>query len=82
MASHAELVASNSSVEEVRLVIGADELCYQTIDGLLDAIGFTRTETCLACLTGQYPTPLAQRLATEMRGKEIDAQVRYWETHQ
>jgi len=82
MASHAELVASKSSVEEVRLAIGADELCYQTVDGLLDAIGFTRNETCLACLTGQYPTPLAQRLVTEMHGKEIDAQVRYWENHQ
>jgi len=82
MASHAELVASKSTVEQVRIAIGADELCYQTIDGLLDAIGFTKNETCLACLTGQYPTPLAQRLANEMRSKEIDTRVRYWETHQ
>ncbi|MGA3404169.1 MAG: amidophosphoribosyltransferase [Candidatus Bathyarchaeia archaeon] len=82
MTSYAELVASNSSVEEVRRAVGADELCYQTIDGLLDAIGFTRSETCLACLTGQYPTPLAQKLANEMRGKEMDGQVRYWEAHQ
>jgi amidophosphoribosyltransferase len=82
MASHAELVASNSSVEEIRRAIGADELCYQTIEGLLDAIGFTRNETCLACLTGQYPTPLAQKLADEMRGKEVEGQVRYWEAHQ
>ena len=82
MASHAELVASDSSIDEIRLAIGADELCYQTIEGLLDAIGFTRNETCLACLTGRYPTPLAQKLADEMRGKEIDGQIRYWEAHQ
>jgi amidophosphoribosyltransferase len=82
MASYMELVASNSSVEEVRRAVGADELCYQTIDGLLDAIGFTRSETCLACLTGQYPTPLAQKLADEMHGKEMSGQIRYWEAHQ
>jgi amidophosphoribosyltransferase len=82
MTSYMELVASNSSVEEIRRAVGADELCYQTIDGLLDAIGFTRSETCLACLTGQYPTPLAQKLADEMRGKEMSGQIRYWEAHQ
>ena len=72
----------DSTIEEIRDALGADELCYQTIEGLLDAIGLTKQETCLACLTGQYPTPLAQKLAEEMRGKEIDEKTRYWETHQ
>jgi amidophosphoribosyltransferase len=82
MASYTELIASDSSIEEIRQTLGADALCYQTIDGLLDAIGFQRSETCLACLTGQYPTPLAQRLADEMQGKEHETNARYWETHQ
>lgn len=80
MSTHTELIASAKSVEEIRKVVGADELCYQTIDGLLDAIGFPREETCLACLTGQYPTPLAQKIETEMRGKPQTENARYWET--
>jgi len=80
MASHSELIASTKSIDQIRQTVGADELCYQTIDGLLDAIGFPKQETCLACLTGQYPTPLAQKIADEMRGKAQNQSVRYWET--
>lgn len=80
MATHSELIASAKSVQEIRETVAADELCYQTIDGLLDAIGFPERDTCLACLTGEYPTPLAQRIAVEMRGKPQDRNMRYWET--
>jgi len=80
MPTHAELIASNKSVEEIRQIVGADELCYQTIDGLLDAIGLPRQKTCLACLTGTYPTPLAQNIANHMRGKPHEPHVRYWES--
>ncbi len=79
MATHSELIASTKSVEEIRRIVGADELCYQTIDGLVDAIGFPKKETCLACLTGVYPTPLAQRIADEMRVGPQDQNVKYWE---
>jgi len=79
MATHSELIASAKSIEEIRQTVGADELCYQTIDGLVEAIGFPKRETCLACLTGVYPTPLAQRIADEMRLKPQDQNVRYWE---
>jgi amidophosphoribosyltransferase len=80
MASHSELIASTRSVDQIRQTVGADALCYQAIEGLLDAIGFTKQETCLACLTGQYPTPLAQKIADEMWTKPQDQNVRYWET--
>jgi amidophosphoribosyltransferase len=80
MPTHAELIAFGKSVEEIRQTVGADELCYQTIEGLLDAIGFPSHRTCLACLTGEYPTPLAQNIANEMRGKPHQPHVRYWET--
>jgi amidophosphoribosyltransferase len=80
MPTHAELIASSRSVEEIRQTVAADELCYQTIEGLLDAIGFSKQETCLACLTGEYPTPLAQTIANGMRGKPHEPYVRYWET--
>ena len=80
MSTHTELIASTKSIEETRDTVGADALYYQTVDGLLDAIGLPRQETCLACLTGQYPTPLAQKIETEMRGKPQNQSARYWET--
>lgn len=82
MATHKELIASTKAVDQIRQAVGADALCYQTNKGLLDAIGFSEKETCLACLTGQYPTPLAQKIANEMQGRPQDQNVRYWETEQ
>lgn len=79
MATHSELIASSKSIDEIRETVGADELCYQTIDGLLEAIGFPEDQTCLACLTGKYPTPIAQTVADTMRGRPQDQHVRYWE---
>jgi amidophosphoribosyltransferase len=79
MVSHEELIASNRSLEEIRKMVGADALSYQTIEGLLNAIGFSKQEVCLACLTGEYPTSLAQRIANDMRNNPPSPTVRYWE---
>ncbi len=51
-----ELIASEKSVSEIREKVKADSLVYQTVDGLIEAIGLPREELCLACLTGKYPT--------------------------
>jgi len=80
MSTHSELIASTRSIEEIRKTVGADELRYQRIEELLDAIGFSEQQTCLACLTGKYPTPLAQKVADETRGRPQSQNVRYWET--
>lgn len=80
MPTHSELIASSKSVEEIRRGVGADALSYQTLDGLLDAIGLPKQETCLACLTGVYPTPLAQSRVDEMRPKTDHQNVRPWES--
>lgn len=79
MATHSELIASSKTVEQIRRAVGADELCYQTVDGLVEAIGLPKRETCLACLTGVYPTPLAQKIADEMWAKPENQNVKYWE---
>lgn len=76
IAIHGELIASSKTIEEIRKEIGADELCYQTIEGLKRAIGLG-DNICLSCLTGTYPTPLAQKLSNELRNKEVKE--RYWE---
>jgi amidophosphoribosyltransferase len=51
-----ELMAFGRSPEEIREKVKADTLFYQSIDGLIDAIGLPREELCMACLTGEYPT--------------------------
>ncbi|MHA1819211.1 MAG: amidophosphoribosyltransferase [Promethearchaeota archaeon] len=42
-------------MENIRKKIGADSLAYQTIEGLIDAIGLPKESLCLACLNGEYP---------------------------
>jgi len=79
IATHGELIAANNTIEEIRKIIGADRLCYQTIEGLVDAIGIKRSDLCLACLTGEYPTPLAQSIADKMKNQTSLKRIRYWE---
>jgi amidophosphoribosyltransferase len=69
MATYGQLIGSNHSPEEIAKIIGADAVCYQSINGLVRAAGQTREQLCLACITGEYPTPLAQKMADEMKKK-------------
>ncbi|HEY1729639.1 MAG TPA: amidophosphoribosyltransferase [Candidatus Baltobacteraceae bacterium] len=55
MATHEELIAANLTVEQIRQKIGADSLCYLSIEGLVSATGRTSGEFCLGCLNGKYP---------------------------
>jgi len=78
IAIHGELIALNKSIEEIAKEIGADKLCYQTMEGLIRAIGH-ENKLCLGCLTGKYPTKLAQSLSDEMKSKVMMERNRYWE---
>lgn len=78
IAIHDELIASKKSIEEIRKEIGADELRYQTLEGLKRAIGLG-DNICTSCLTGFYPTKLAQKLSDELKNKGMKEK-RYWET--
>ncbi|MFX1322528.1 MAG: amidophosphoribosyltransferase [Promethearchaeota archaeon] len=50
-------------IEEIRKKIGADTLIYQKVDDLIDAIGKSESQLCLACLTGNYPLKSVRKLA-------------------
>ncbi|MEM1546189.1 MAG: amidophosphoribosyltransferase [Candidatus Methanomethylicia archaeon] len=50
-----ELIASRHSVEEIREIINADTLIYNTVEDLCRGIGCSSEDLCLACLTGKYP---------------------------
>ena len=59
MASHAEFVAHNRSVEEITKVIGADWLVYQDLEDLISAVqkgNKAIKEFDCSCFNGQYVT--------------------------
>ena len=62
MASRQELIAANSSVEEIREIIDADSLGYLGVQGLLEVVGGSNGGFCDACFTGNYPVPVQLEL--------------------
>jgi amidophosphoribosyltransferase len=56
MATYAELIAANLTVDQICDKVGADSLGYLTVDGLVNATGRERSDFCLGCLTGAYPS--------------------------
>ncbi|MFH1328397.1 MAG: amidophosphoribosyltransferase [Candidatus Bathyarchaeota archaeon] len=70
ISTHKELIAAyGNHPENICRLLGAETLGYQTLDGLIDAIGLREEDLCFACLTGVYPTPRAQQLADKMKEK-------------
>jgi amidophosphoribosyltransferase len=53
--------------EKVAEEIGADSVVFQTIPGLVKSIGLPKEKLCLACLTGEYPTPCGQKASEEAK---------------
>lgn len=60
ISTYDELLCAHKSVEEAREVIGCDTLAFLSEEALFRAGG--RSELCLACFTGRYPTALYQRI--------------------
>jgi amidophosphoribosyltransferase len=56
--TYEELISACNDVEKVCGIIGADSLCFLGEDALLEA--GNRSELCLACFNGDYPTFLYQ----------------------
>jgi amidophosphoribosyltransferase len=50
-----ELIASSSSVEEIRRYIDADSLAYLSHDGMYAYFNGRKQGFCDACFTGNYP---------------------------
>ncbi|MBI2598242.1 MAG: hypothetical protein HYW50_03535 [Candidatus Diapherotrites archaeon] len=52
------------TIEGIRKEIKADSLRYQSLEGLVRAInnGKEQNDLCLACVTGEYPTPYGETL--------------------
>ncbi|MBK5132828.1 hypothetical protein JJE00_00185, partial [Candidatus Bathyarchaeota archaeon] len=72
MSTYSQLIGSNHTSEEIAKIIGADAVCYQSIEGLVNATGQNHDQLCLACINGKYPTPLAQKMADNMKEKFLN----------
>ena len=55
MASRDELIASERDTEAIRDEVDADSLAYLSIDAVAEALGRSRADLCLGCVTGEYP---------------------------
>ena len=51
------LIASHSSVEDIKTRIGADSLGYLSIEGMLRSEPIPKKDFCLACFNGEYKRP-------------------------
>jgi len=69
MATYSELIGFRHTPEEIAKIIGADSVNYQSPEGLIKSIGMSQDELCMACVSGRYPTPLAQKIADDMRAR-------------
>jgi amidophosphoribosyltransferase len=76
MMTRGEFVAKDRTVDQIRKVVGADALIYQTYRGLVEAVAgpgtadhpslFSARSFCTACFNGQYPTGITKRYLTQM----------------
>jgi amidophosphoribosyltransferase len=80
IATYNELIAARMRVEDIRMKIEADTLNYQTLGGLIGAIGLPKEDLCMGCLRTEYPTTYAQRILEMMREKTKTDDTRLWET--
>ena len=69
MATYGELIGSKHEPQEIAKIIGADSVNYLSLDDYVEATGFKKGDLCLGCVTGEYPTPMAQKIADEMKEK-------------
>ncbi len=68
MMTRGEFVAKSRTIEQIRKVVGADALVYQTFEGLVSAVrGDSKVPGfCTACFNGEYPTGVTRRYLAQM----------------
>lgn len=60
--TRAELIAANLSVEGIRKYLEADSLGYLSLKNLIRSISLPGKDLCLACLNGEYPVKIPERM--------------------
>jgi amidophosphoribosyltransferase len=67
MSTYRELIGARLDPEGIAEEICADSVNYLPIGEYVKATGLSRDQLCLGCVTGEYPTPLAEKLSHDMR---------------
>ena len=62
MPTKEELIAANTTVDDICKSIGADSLGYLSHSGLVKAVKLERDRICMACFTGDHPIPVQLEL--------------------
>ncbi|MCS7250590.1 MAG: amidophosphoribosyltransferase [candidate division WOR-3 bacterium] len=76
MMTRGEFIAKKYSIEKIRMMIGADKLIYQTIEGLIKAVGGGKREHfCTACFTGIYPTKIKKKELEKIEKERIKQKI-------
>jgi amidophosphoribosyltransferase len=75
MMTRGEFIAKGKTEKQIARLIGADELIYQTYDGLIEAVRGNHPDRqfCTACFNGVYPTGITER---DLRA--LEAERRRW----
>ena len=69
MATRAELIASDLTIDQIRDFVGADSLAYLSLDALVSTTHRRKSALCRACFDGEYPIPVpTEQLAA---GKDV-----------
>ncbi|WMX15450.1 MULTISPECIES: amidophosphoribosyltransferase [unclassified Aureispira] len=68
-----ELIAANKTVDEIRDYIGADALIYQSLEELQAQFNEMGLNTCMACLSGDYPTANAALALRQIEEERLEA---------
>ena len=74
MQTHGEFIARNRNERKIAEEISADELIYQTIEGLIRAV-HPNGEVCAACFTGLYPTKVPERVFQQIEKERLDVKI-------
>ena len=72
MSSYSELIGAKMSSEEMAEELGADSVNYMTVDEYIKYTGMRRDQLCLGCISNEYPTLVAHKIAEEIRDNLVN----------
>ncbi len=67
MSTYGELIGARLEPDEIAKELGANSINYLPINEYVRATGMSRDQLCLGCVTGRYPTPMANKLSKAMK---------------
>jgi amidophosphoribosyltransferase len=67
MTTYSELIGAHLRPDEIAKELGADSINYLPIEEYVKATDASRDDLCLGCVTGEYPTQMANKLSHDMK---------------